>query len=122
MCVPVAVSALAAVLRWLRATVIALWPHQVRQAETQGQAADGSVTAGLPYQWLFGAGAGQSAGADYVAGDPSFGRRRACNAGEQKLRSNESLVTARGCSRTVVRTVTENSRSLKFTNQGFEEE
>jgi len=37
-----------------RSGVPNLDPHQVRQGETQGQAADGSVTAGLPetYQWL----------------------------------------------------------------------
>ena len=39
---------------WTRKTTLNLDPHQVRQAETQKQAADGAVIARLPetYQWL----------------------------------------------------------------------
>ncbi len=49
-------------------------PHQVRQAETQKQAADGAVTARLPetYQWLLVPEQANAAGADRVAGDPAL--------------------------------------------------
>ena len=61
-------------------------PHQVRQAETQKQAADGAVTARLPetYQWLLVPEQANPQARDQLAGDPAVWRRRACRAGEQE--------------------------------------
>ncbi len=59
---------------WRRRMTLNLDPHQVKQAETQKQAADGAVTARLPetYQWLLVPEQANAAGAD------RRGRRSGC--------------------------------------------
>ncbi len=73
-------------------------PHQVRQAETQKQAADGAVTARLPetYQWLLvpeqaSPQAATSWQAVRLAGSDALAARAS-----RKLRSDETLVLALG--------------------------
>ena len=73
-------------------------PHQVRQAETQKQAADGAVTARLPetYQWLLVPGqANPQAPITWQAIRLSAGDALAPRA-SKRLRSDESLVTSLG--------------------------
>jgi predicted AAA+ superfamily ATPase len=73
-------------------------PHQVRQAETQLQAADGAVTARLPetYQWLLvPEQVGPQAPITWQAIRLSGGDVLAVRA-SKKLRSDESLVTSLG--------------------------
>ena len=73
-------------------------PHQVRQAETQKQAADGAVTARLPetYQWLLvPEQANPQAAINWQAIRLSGGDALAVRA-SKKLRSDESLVTSLG--------------------------
>ncbi len=73
-------------------------PHQVRQAETQKQAADGAVTARLPetYQWLLvPEQANPQAPITWQAIRLSGGDALAVRA-SKKLRSDESLVTSLG--------------------------
>ena len=67
-------------------------PHQVRQAETQRQAADGTVTARLPetYQWLL-APEQTSPQATRLAGTEALAVRAS-----KKLRNDEALVAALG--------------------------
>jgi hypothetical protein len=59
-------------------------PHQVRQAETQRQSADGAVTARLPetYQWLLVPEQANPEAA--ITGYPAFGWRHACCACQQE--------------------------------------
>ena len=73
-------------------------PHQVRQAETQKQAADGAVTARLPetYQWLLvPEQANPQAPITWQAVRLSGGEALAARA-SKRLRSDESLVTSLG--------------------------
>jgi len=73
-------------------------PHQVRQAETQKQAADGAVTARLPetYQWLLVPGqVNPQAAIKWQAVRLSGGEALAVRA-SKKLRNDESLVMSLG--------------------------
>lgn len=80
--------------------VLNLDPHQVRQAETQRQAADGAVTARLPetYQWLLAPEQAKPTvpvtwqAARLTGGDPLAVRA------SRKLRSDETMVSSLGAS------------------------
>ena len=79
-------------------------PHQVRQAETQKQAADGAVTARLPetYQWLLVPEQATPQAPVDVAGDPAVRAGRAGRAGEQEAaerRAAGDVASARRCLR-----------------------
>ena len=83
-------------------------PHQVRQAETQKQAADGAVTARLPetYQWLLVPEQANPQAPITLAGDPAVGQRRAGGAGEQEAPERRAAGDRRSARRSCASTST----------------